>query len=397
MRATRGFDTRTILIASLANVTPAMTVSAMGVVLPELRETLRLSEMQGGALFSAMFAVAAVASPAAGRFSDRMGKKTILAVGMGVLAVAFMLAGLSRVYPLTLVLLGLAGAGYGFTTPSTYALMSDLLPGKRGLAVGLVSLSYALGGLVAPIVASHVTAAAGWRMAFLAIGGIGMSLTALVQFGVKALSAQGQSQKSLPYLSAVNRSLVLLALAELFAGSVFWSTISWAPTVLRAAKSLSLTEAGFIMAVWETARVFGALTLGTLSDKLGRKSMILWTAGPGALAAFVVFYFLTSQVSLALGVAIFGLLISSFPALVVALAQDSVKPHAIGTASGIIMSTHYVSAVLAPLVTAKLLASTGNMIWSMVAATSVPLIVYASLVAAVRDPRDPVRSAGGSF
>jgi MFS family permease len=385
---TSNFDTRTILIASLANVTPAMTVSTMGVVLPEIRATLGLTEMQGGALFSAMFVVAAVASPAAGRLSDRMGKKTVLIVGMGFLSVAFMLAGLSRLYPLTLVLLGLAGAGYGFTTPSTYALMSELLPGRRGLATGLVSVSYALGGLVGPIVASHVGAAAGWSASFLTTGAIGVTLTALQQLGVRVPSGQRGSHPPQPYRKAVNRNLVLLALAELLAGSVFWSTISWAPTVLRAAKSLSLTEAGFVMAAWETARVFGALLLGVASDKLGRKAMILWTAYPGALAAFVVFYFLNSPVSLACGVTIFGLLISSFPALVVALAQDSVEPGALGRASGLIMSTHYVSAVLAPLVTAKLMAGSGNMIWSMVAVTSIPLIVYASLVALARDPRD---------
>ena len=69
--------------------------------------------------------------------------------------------------------------------------------------------------------------------------------------------------------------------------------------------------------------------------------------------------------------------------LVIALAQDSASVGSVGTASGVVMSLHYVSAVVAPLVAAQLIASTGDMILSMILTSSVPLVVYGSLIAIV--------------
>ncbi len=142
------------------------------------------------------------------------------------------------------------------------------------------------------------------------------------------------------------------------------------------------------MGLWGAAPIVGSLVIGTLSDRLGGRAIILWTAYPNALVTLMNYRLLESPVPLGLGFTLFGFLNSTFPALVVALAQESAAPGAVGAASGIVMSLHYVSAVLAPVVTARLLAGGGETLWRMVAVTSIPLIVYASLVAAVRETRE---------
>jgi MFS family permease len=136
--------------------------------------------------------------------------------------------------------------------------------------------------------------------------------------------------------------------------------------------------------------MIGALLLGAMSDRTGRRTLILTTAFPGALAAFVVYYFLTSPSTLAAGLVIFGILKASAPTLVVALAQDSATPESVGTASGMVMSMHYVAAVAAPLVAARLITGTGDMIFTMILTSTVPLILYGGLIALARDNR-PVK------
>jgi MFS family permease len=376
-----------LAIASLTNITPAITVSTLGILLPEVRATLGLSEVEAGALFSAIFVVASVASPNAGWLIDRIGWKVVLLIGLTLLALGFALAALSSVYPVTLLLLGIAGVGYGFTTPASFALMSELLPGKRGLAMGIASFSYGVGTLAGPLLASLVTVAAGWRASFLAVGLIGIAIALVEAIGIEPSRRAPGSPRPAPLWRALNRNLVLLALAELFAGSVFWSTISWAPTVLRSVKALTLGQAGVVMGMWGAAPMVGSLVLGALSDRLGRKQVILWTAYPNALVVVIIYHFLDSAAPLAMGFTLFGFLNATFPALVVALAQESARPEAIGTASGIVMSLHYVSAVLAPLVTARLLASTWDVLWAIIAVTATPLVLYASLVAPIRVAR----------
>lgn len=373
------------LIASIVTVVPSMAVATLGIALPDLRKSLLLSEIEAGSLFSVMFIVAVVASAAAGRLSDKIGRKAVLVTGVGLLSLGFGASGLSQSYIPMLGVLGFAGLGYGFTTPSLFALMSDLLPNRRGLAASLVSVSYGIGGLLGSVVASFIIATAGWRVSFFAVGVTGMAITALEMIAVKSASARQGGERLPSYREEINHTLVLLALAEFFGGSVYWSTASWTATVLRAAKELSLSETGFIMGAWGLTPMIGALVLGALSDRFGRKAVILWTAFPGALAAFVVYHLLTSPGTLAVGLVLFGILKASVPTLIVALAQDSASAEGVGTASGVVMSMHYVAAVAAPLISAHLIASTGDMILTMILTSSIPLIVYGGLIAAVRE------------
>lgn len=375
----------TTLVAPGANLLPSMTVATLGISLPEIRQTLLLSEIQAGSLFSAIFIVAAAASAAAGRLSDRIGKKAVLIAGISLLASAFALSGSSRGYLPMISLLALVGLGYGFTTPSLYALMSDLLPDRKGLAASLVSVSYGLGGSLGAVISSSFIAWASWRGAFFAVGLAGLGIAALEAVQLRDVPRRRSERPRLSFRKSLNRNLVLLGLAEFFGGSVFWSSASWTATVLRTAKELSLAETGVVMALWALTPMLGAILLGLLSDRFGRKPVILWSAYPGALAAFTVYYWLASTGSLALGFALFGTLKASAPTLIVALAQESATAETSGTASGVVMSMHYAAAVVAPLIAAHLIATTGDMILAMILTSSAPLIIYGGLVASVRE------------
>jgi MFS family permease len=177
----------------LASLIPSITVATLGISLPEIRETLSLSEIQAGSLFSAIFIVAMVSSSVAGRISDRIGRKTVLVVGVASLSLGFALSGLSHSYALMLGLLGFAGLGYGIITPSLYSLMSDLLPDRRGLGASFVSVSYGTGGLVGPILASSIIAKAGWQASFFSLGFIGMIFFGAPPRGRPPFSEQSKS------------------------------------------------------------------------------------------------------------------------------------------------------------------------------------------------------------
>lgn len=380
-------DWATVLIAASANLVPSAVVATLGIALPELRQALALSEVEAGSLFSVIFVVAAIASAAAGRMADRAGRKTVLLVGIGGASVGFALAGLSFAYPLMLLFLACTGLGYGFTTPSLYALMSDLMPGRRGLATSLVSVAYGIGGSMGAVVSSALVARAGWRAAFLAVGGFGLGIMSLEAIRIKARAAFAATRATLSFRKSINRSMVILAMAEFFGGAVFWSSASWTPTVLRSAKELSLQETGLVMGVWALTPMIGALLLGAASDRFGRKAVIVSSALPGAVIAFVVYAWLASPLSLALGLGLLGILKATIPTLIVALAQDATSAESAGTASGVIMCMHYVSAVVAPLIAAQLIASTGDMILTMILTSSLPLIVFGALITAVEEKR----------
>jgi hypothetical protein len=87
------------------------------------------------------------------------------------------------------------------------------------------------------------------------------------------------------------------------------------------------------------------------------------------------------------GIFLWGGLRATAPTLVVALAQETTSLANKGAATGIIMSLHYIAAVVTPLVAAQLIAGMNDIIVAMILVTSTPMIVYACLIGAVREPR----------
>ncbi len=365
-----------------------MMVATLGIALPEIRGTFSLSEVAGGSLFSVMMVVAALTSGIAGRLADRIGRKTALITGLTLLATGFTLAAFSQNTLLFFCCLGVTGVGYGFTSPSLYAIMSDLLPHRRGLGTSLVSVTYGIGGAIGAVLASRIVVAVGWRTAFLTVGLIAAADMLLQFYWIRDQRRTRAAVRSGPINSALSASTAILAAAEFIGGSVFWSCAAWTPTALRAAKALSLQETGWIMGVLSVANMLGSFTLGSLSDKFGRKRIIALSALPAAAAAFMVFYWLDSAMGLATGIFVFGLLKASVPALVVALAQETAPPGSAGTAAGAIMSLHYTAGVLAPLLAAQLITGTGDILVAMVLVSSVPLLLYAALISTVRERID---------
>jgi OFA family oxalate/formate antiporter-like MFS transporter len=282
-------------------------------------------------------------------------------------------------------LLAVTGIGYGFTPPSLYAIMSDLLPHRRGLAASLVSVAYGIGGAIGAVLASRITAAFGWRIAFITVGVIAAADMLLQLFWIRDTHKAQAVKPAGKYRDALSLAILILACAEFIGGSVFWASAAWTPTLLRTAKRLTLQESGWIMGLLSIANMFGSFCLGNLSDKFGRKRVVALSAFPAAAAAFVLFYWLETPLTIAVGIVIFGIIKASVPALVVALAQETAPPGNAGTASGIIMSLHYFAGVVAPLIAAQIIAATGDIVLAMILTTTLPLVLYGCLIGAVRE------------
>jgi len=362
-----------------------MMVATVGITLPEIRESFSLSEVAAGSLFSVMMILAALTSAGAGRLADRIGPKKVLIAGLTLLGLGFAGAGMSQHQIVFGFFLALTGIGYGFTPPSLYLIMSELLPQRRGLGASLISVAYGIGGAIGALLSSRVAAHFGWRYAFLTVGIVG-AIDMLVQlFFIREQHRPHSAKRPGSFRTALSFSLLLLAVLEFIGGSVFWSSAAWTPTAMRSAKSLTIQQTGWIMSLLSIANMVGSFCLGSLSDKLGRRLVIMASAFPAALASFAVFYWFDSVAAIAAGIFLFGVLKASVPALIVALAQETAPAGSAGTAAGVIMSLHYTSGVLAPLIAAKLISATGDILLTMILVSSVPLVIYGSLIGAVRE------------
>ena len=380
-------DWGSVSVASLSAVGPAMVVAVLGIGLPEIRASLELSEVWAGTLFTAIFVVAAPASLSAGRLSDTLGRRRVLVAGGLALGAGFGLVSTIQSYGAAVAVLALAGLGYGFITASVLSLVSDLLPSRRGFGMGLLSATYGLGSVSGPIVAAAIIQRFGWRGATATVGCIAATI-AIIQWlrirePARAPTAPGVAGARKP--GVLNRNMAILAAAQFFGGAVFWITSSWTPTFLRTAVDLTLDQAGMVMAAWGATPILGAMVLGILSDRVGRKRIILLGAFPGILVALAVYGWLTHPVALAAGICLLGLCKSPVPSLVVALAQDSAASGRVGAASGLIMSMHYVAALTTPVAMGQIITWLDSMTLAMLLGSAIAFAVFGVLITSVRE------------
>ena len=110
-----------------------------------------VSTTAAGAVISAFALMRLVSGLAAGRFTDVVGERMALLVGLGVVAVSSLLAGLAVSYPQLLVLRGLGGVGSAvFTISSTSLLLRVASAAQRGRTQSIYRGGFLIGGIIGP-------------------------------------------------------------------------------------------------------------------------------------------------------------------------------------------------------------------------------------------------------
>jgi MFS family permease len=104
-----------------------------------------------GAVVSAFALMRLLSGLAGGRLVDRVGERLALLIGLGVVAVSSLLAGLAVSYPQLLVLRGVGGIGSAvFTIAATSLLLRIATAAQRGQTQSVYRGGFLLGGIIGP-------------------------------------------------------------------------------------------------------------------------------------------------------------------------------------------------------------------------------------------------------
>jgi MFS family permease len=147
---------------------------------------LKLTEAAGGAVFiplmwAALHIVKAGVSILGGSWSDRIGRRSVIAVGWIVYAVVYLGFAVSTSLGALLTLFLVYGLYFGFTEGTEKALVADLAPAaRRGFAFGVFNAVQGLGTLAASVVFGLIWSAAGPATAFAFGAALALVATALL-------------------------------------------------------------------------------------------------------------------------------------------------------------------------------------------------------------------------
>ena len=152
---------------------------------------LRLTDAAGSAryvplMWSALHVVKASVSMIAGSWSDRIGRRTVIAIGWLVYAIVYGGFAVSSALSALLAWFLVYGFYFGFAEGTEKALVADLAPPtRRGFAFGVYTAVQGLGALAASVVFGAIWSAFGAAAAFGVGGGLALLATALLFIAVR--------------------------------------------------------------------------------------------------------------------------------------------------------------------------------------------------------------------
>ena len=268
-------------------------------ILPEIGKALNTNVELLGNLITVYAVMVGVFAIIMGPFSDKIGRRKILLIGTGCMAVFLFSHTLVTDFKSFLVVRAMAGMAGGVLSGSAVAYVGDYFPyEKRGWANGWVMSGIAVGQILGIPMGTFLAEQFGFKSPFLVFA-IVMSLTFIliyfkvpqpnVELHTDKLTISGSLTKYIELLKRKDVSFVALCYLLMFLSlSVF---IIYFPTWLEESFDSSLTTIGYIFAVGGIANVIAGPSSGWISDKIGRKNMIITSClGLSLLMAGTTFF-----------------------------------------------------------------------------------------------------------
>ena len=210
-----------------------------------------------------------------GLLADRYGRRLPLMLDIVFYSVIEVLSGLAPNYAIFLVLRLLYGIGMGGEWGVGASLtMESVAPRWRGILSGILQQGYALGYMLAALVAYLVFPHWGWRPMFF-LGGLPALLALFIRMRVKESPAWERSRTNWPtYRRAIFRQWKLflyIVVMMMMMSAIAHGTQDMYPTFLKIQRGYSPKEASVIVMISMVGAILGGVAFGLLSDMKGRR------------------------------------------------------------------------------------------------------------------------------
>jgi MFS transporter, ACS family, D-galactonate transporter len=349
-----------LFVASLINYFDRATISF---ALPLISRELHLGPEAKGVLLSAFFWSYALMQIPMGILADRVNLRWLgFATGLGML-IAFRM---------------LLGIGEAIYLPGGSKIVSLLFaPAERGLPSGIFDAGTRTGLVIEGVLVPWMLTQYGWRASFSFVGFAALVwllpwflfTTPLRGRPPRAIASAGGIRLSFRQTVRVlltNRHLLGICLAFFCFDYYWYFLVNWLPDYLVTSRGLTLLTAGIYAAL--PYFVFGLSEPigGWIADRLIRAGWTETRARKGIVtAAFLTGLCLipaarVSSAGVAVALIIGGCLVGLATGNLLVILQSCAPPHEIGLWTGIYNFVGNVAGILSPLITGKLIASTGS-------------------------------------
>lgn len=301
------------------------------------------------------FSLAGLVAPFAGVVEQSLGRRGAVLLSFGLFTATCFALPFAPTLPVAAVMFVFIGVAKALFEPQSLAFISESVPvEKRGTAVGIVELAWALSWIIGTPLFGFFVDYGRWWMMFIVTGIAALIFAALV---LRYTGMQGrmpntsrQSGMSLSSARAVlssPRALRMLLYGILISFPAQLTTLIYGP-YMQQLFSLTPTMLGIISIVIGVADLLAEIATIALVDRFGqRRSLLIGTA---AYAGSLLFFWLSAGNLVLMLAGLFLIFFTFEYALVTSLAvQTELVPQARATMAGFVSGTHNLARILAAL------------------------------------------------
>lgn len=341
-----------------------------------------LTGFQTGLISGTYFTLYVAAMLPAGLLAERLGLKRTLVLFSFVSAVGMAGFGSAAVNFLALLAMaGIHGAGAGSYYTMAYSITIHTVPSRnRGIASGVINGGMSLGLAVGLALAGPLYHATGsWRMPFLILAVPTFLMAVLFQRAVREVPVS--RRRDVPVWDLLrDPTLLRMNLSAFCVLYGWWVLLSWGPVFFQSERNLGLTMSGLYTLVIAVTAMPSGLLLGRLSDRIGRKRIIL-TMLPLMALSLAVIPQVQSRTGMLLALMAYGVVGKlAWDPLAISWLGDYVarhRPEAVGTAVALFSFLSVLSAVVGPPLTGWIKDVTGSLAGGFYIAAGLALVGFA--------------------
>lgn len=361
-------------ILFLALMSGIFTLDALPPLFIDIQNDIGLNNTQRGGVMSAFHLASPFFTPIGGLLADRYGPRRVLTIAAVILGVA----GGMRFFAdsaLTLTFaMFCAGVGFASFGPSVTKALGTIFPQEHlARASGFVFSAVGFGNMIAFGTAAAVFSPmlGGWRPVMLLVGAYTLAVAALWYFTYRQPAANAHSSPDTAQAVTVNsifrelreiavvRDLWRLAIFYSLPAAAYMGALSHLPPILG---ERGVENPGFYFMLMTGFGAIANFAGGAISDRLGRRKIVLLTCCLG-LAAMIPL-----MVSLSEGPALIAVMILAgvffgpiIPiSVIIPVELPDVGPAKAGAALGFMFMIGNIGAIVSPLIIGVLLDATGS-------------------------------------
>ena len=177
-------------------------------------------------LFSVYLLAQAISVPIFAKFTDLIGRKPIMLVGIGLFVLGSILCGIAWSMPALIAFRALQGLGAGAVQPTAMTIIGDIYSvAERARVQGYVASVWAISAVVGPTLGGLFVDFLDWRWIFFVnvpLGGLA-AWSLFRRFSEQVVRRQHRIDVGGAILLTVGSSLIILGLLE---GGILWSWAS---------------------------------------------------------------------------------------------------------------------------------------------------------------------------